>query len=102
MRSQIHYVSTGDIQDRNKIVVNNIFSFKSALNIIGSNDREIEPQSVEECRCRNDWPKWLEAIQEKLNSLVKCEVFRPIDQTPKDVMPIRYKWVFVRKRNEKN
>ena len=54
----IHYVSTGEILDRNKIVVDNIFSFKVALDITRSNDYEIEPQTVEQCRRRNDWPKW--------------------------------------------
>ena len=36
-----------------------------------------------------------------MNSLVKREVFRPITQTPNGVKPVGYKWVFVRKRNEK-
>ena len=45
---------------------------------------------------------WKEAIQAELNSLVKREVFGPVVQTPEDIMPIEYKWVFVRKRNEKN
>ena len=45
---------------------------------------------------------WKEAIQAELNSLSKCEAFGPIVRTPKGVMPIGYKWVFVRKRNEKN
>jgi hypothetical protein len=98
----IHYVSTGEIWDRNKIVVDNIFSFKVALDITRSNDHEIEPQTVEQCRRRNDWPKWKEAIQAELNSLLKREVFGPIVQTPEGVMPVGYKWVFVRKRNEKN
>ena len=35
-------------------------------------------------------------------SLEKRGVFGPIIQTPKDVKPVGYKWVFVRKRNEKN
>ena len=34
-----------------------------------------EPQYVIECRQRNDWPKWQEAIQSELNSLAKREVF---------------------------
>ena len=46
--------------------------------------------------------KWKEAIQAELNSLTKREVFGPVVQTPKDVKPIGYKWVFVRKRNENN
>jgi hypothetical protein len=87
--------------DRNKIVVDNIFSFKVAFDITRSND-DIEPQSVEECRRRNDWPMWKEAIQAELNSLAKREVFGPVVQTPEGVSPVGYKWVFVRKRNEKN
>jgi hypothetical protein len=58
----INYVSTGEILDRNKIVVDNIFSFKVAIDITRSND-DIEPKTVEECRRRNDWPMWKEAIQ---------------------------------------
>ena len=50
----IYYVNTGDIWDRNKIVVDNIFSFKVALNMSGSDDHEMEPRSIEECRRRND------------------------------------------------
>ena len=38
----IHYVNIGEIWDRNKIVVDNIFSFKVAFNIIKSNDAEFE------------------------------------------------------------
>jgi hypothetical protein len=49
-----------------------------------------------------DWPKWKEAIQEELTSLAKRKVFGPIVQTPEDVKPVGYKWVFIRKRNEKN
>ena len=45
---------------------------------------------------------WKETIQEELNSQIKCEVFGPVVQTPKGVMPVGYKWVFVHKQNEKN
>jgi hypothetical protein len=44
----INYISIGEILDRNKIVVDNIFSFKVAFDITRSND-DIEPQSVKEC-----------------------------------------------------
>jgi hypothetical protein len=85
----IHYVSIGEIWDRNEIIVDSIFSFKialvvcppgisrgariygtlartpkvikkkkTALNITRSNDAKVEPQIVEECGRRNDWPKW--------------------------------------------
>ena len=52
----IHYVHIGEIWDRNKIVVDNIFSYKVALDITRSNDNEYEPQTIDECQCRNDWP----------------------------------------------
>ena len=39
----IHYVHIGEIWDRHKIVVDNIFFNKVALDIIRSNDNEYEP-----------------------------------------------------------
>lgn len=56
--------------------------------------------SFEEYRQINDWPKWKDVIESKLNSLGKWKVFRPVLQTPKSVKPIGYKWVFMRKWNE--
>ena len=47
--------------DRTKIVINNIFSFQVALDII-RNDEDLEPKNVEECRNRNDRPKWKETF----------------------------------------
>ena len=41
-------------------------------------------------------------MQAELNSLNKRKVFGPIILTPEAVRPVGYKWVFVRKRNEKN
>ena len=48
--------------DRNNIVINNIFAFQVTSDII-RNYEDLKPRSVEECRHRNDWPKWKEAIQ---------------------------------------
>ena len=45
----------------------------------------------------NDWPKWKEAIQTELNSLTKQEVFGFVVQTPGNIKPDGYKWVFVKK-----
>ena len=87
--------------DRNKVIINNIFAFHMALDII-RNDENPEPQNVEECRNINDWLKWKEAMQIELNSLMKRDIFRLVVQTPKGVKPVEYKWVFVRKRNENN
>ena len=54
------------------------------------------------CKNRPDWTKWKDAIQAELSSLNKRKVFGPIILTPEAVRPVGYKWVFVRKRNEKN
>ena len=45
---------------------------------------------------------WLEAIRTELNSLEKHEVFGLVVQTLEGVAPVECKWVFARKRNEKN
>ena len=66
----INYVHTREILYRNKIVINDVFEFKVAFGITRSDD-EIEPQTVEECRHKNDWPIWKKAIQTELNSLAK-------------------------------
>ena len=39
----IHDVSIGEIWDIDEIVIDNIFSFKVALNITRNNDAEFEP-----------------------------------------------------------
>jgi hypothetical protein len=40
---------------------------------------------------------WKKAIQTELNLLAKHEVFRHVVHTPKGIIPVGYKWVFVRK-----
>ena len=97
----INYVATGQRWNRNKIDVDDIFAYNVALNIVNDNE-DLEPKSVEECRQRDDWPKWKDAIEAELNSLSKHEVFGPIVLTPDGVKPVGYKWVFVRKRDATN
>ena len=50
-------MSNGNVWNRNAIIVDGIFAFQVALEITRS-DEDPEPQTVEECRRRNDWPKW--------------------------------------------
>ena len=88
-----------EIWDRNKIIIDDIFAFSIAYKIM---DDDYEPQSIIECRQRQDWPKWEEAIKAELASLAKREVFGPITRIPDNVKPVGYKRVFVWKRNEKN
>ncbi|GJX66278.1 copia protein [Tanacetum coccineum] len=69
---------------------------------IMSDDDDPEPKFVIDCQSRPNWDKWKDAMQTELNSLNKRKVFRPIVTTPRDVKPVGYRWIFVRKRNEKN
>ena len=64
----INYVFTGEKWDRNKTIVNEIFAYNVALDIMHES-KDLEPRSVEECRQRNDWPKWKEAMKAELDSL---------------------------------
>ena len=83
------------------MVINEVFCFAVAMKIFKEND-DHEPRSVYECCSKYDWSKWKEAIQVKLDSVAKRKVFGPVVPTPNDVKPVGYKWVFVRKRNDKN
>ena len=65
-------------------------------------DDDYEPRSIIECHQRQDWPKLEEAIKTELSSLTKRDVFGPIARTSDNIKPVGYKWIFVRKRNEKN
>ena len=88
----------GEKWDRNNF---NFFAFQVALDIM-QNDDDSEPQNTNECRQRNDWPKWREAMQAELHSLIKRDVFGPVVQTPASIKLVGNKWVFVRKHNENN
>ena len=50
----------------------------------------------------NHWSNWKQAIQVELDLLAKRKVFGPLAPIPQHVKPVGYKWVFVRKRIEKN
>ena len=61
-----------------KLLLTTYFSIEVALDITISNDNEYEPQTIDECQRRNDWPMWKEVIQVELNLLSKREVFGPV------------------------
>ena len=63
---------------------------------------DYKSQSITKCRQRWDWPKWEKVIQAELSSLAKQDVFGLVARILDNVKPMGYKWVFVRKRNEKN
>ncbi|KAJ9561483.1 hypothetical protein OSB04_006643 [Centaurea solstitialis] len=95
------FTTSGKIWDRKSIIVDNFFAYNIAVKITSLDD-EMEPRSVEECKQRNDWKKWKEAIEVELNSLSKREVFGPIGKMPLGIKPVGYKWGFVQERNENN
>nr|AAS79613.1 putative copia-like polyprotein [Ipomoea trifida] len=101
IETAINFVDTGETYNRDLIVVDDTFAYAVAHNI-PHNNLDPEPKSITECQKRPDWLKWKEAIEAELNSLNKRKVFGPTVLTPKDVIPVGSKWVFVRKRNENN
>jgi len=96
----LNYTSARVLMDRSSMFIDDAFAYSIAQEII-DND-EIEPRSVAECQRRADWPKWKDAIHTELDSLSKRQVFGPVVPCPPNVKPVGHKWVFVRKRNEKN
>ncbi|CAM8902209.1 unnamed protein product [Rhodiola kirilowii] len=97
----INYASTGIIWNRNEDI-DDIFSYNMATDIMNENNGDPEPRSITDCKSRPDWIEWKKAVETELDSLNKRKVFGPIELTPENVRPVGYKWVFVRKRNEKN
>ena len=89
----------GEKWDWNTLIIDNIFSFQVAIGII-RNDEDPKLETMDKWQHRKDWSKLKEYIP--TNSLEKWEVFGPVVQTPKVVKLVRYKWVFIRKCNEKN
>ena len=89
----------GETRNHSDIIINNIFAFQVTMYIMRNYENQ-EPQIVDECQKKKDWPKWKETIQTELNSLAKWKVFGPVAQTPRNIKLVGYKWVFVRKRNK--
>ncbi|XWS73451.1 hypothetical protein CRYUN_Cryun02cG0130100 [Craigia yunnanensis] len=71
-----------DLWNRNDIIIDDMLVFSVAHEIMHD---DYEPQSITKSHQRQDWPKWEEAIQTKLSSLSKRDVFGPIAQTPDNV-----------------
>ncbi|KAM2015057.1 hypothetical protein ACFX16_045633 [Malus domestica] len=82
------------------MIIDDALAYTVATEVMLSDD--IKPRSIDECRCITDWSNWKQAIQVELDSLAKHKVFGPIAHTLPQVKLVGYKWVFVRKRNEKN
>jgi hypothetical protein len=92
----IKYVETRETYDRKATNVDICFSKKIAEDL----QNDLNPKTMAECTKRSDWIKWKAAIEAELASLYKREVFSAIMPTPRNIFPVGYKWVFIRKRNE--
>lgn len=55
----INHFNTRQSRDRNKVIIDNVFGYGVALDIVNENP---EPKSVDECEHRYDWPKWKHVI----------------------------------------
>jgi hypothetical protein len=94
----INYTSFREVYDHSATIVNSCFSTIIAKNFLVDPD----PKTMTECKGRSDWNKLKEAIEAELNSLKKRKVFTDVIPTPPRIFPIRFKWVFIQKRNENN
>ena len=73
----INYVSTRKWWNQWEIIVDNIFAYNLVLNIMHENE-DLKPRTVKKCWRKNDCPKSKEALDAKLDSLAKCEIFGPV------------------------
>ena len=80
----INYASIGELWDCTKVVINEVFCFAVATEILKEDD-DHEPRNVDECRSKHDWLKWKEAMQVELDSLAKRKVFGLVVPTPDDM-----------------
>ena len=86
----INYVMTSKRWNQTNVVVDSIFAYNVALDIVSENE-DYKPKSVEECRQRKDWILWKKTIKVELNSLFKRQIFGPVVQTPESVKSVGYK-----------
>jgi hypothetical protein len=92
----MNYVEIGETYDRKATNVDIYFSEKIAEDL----QNDLDPKTMAECTKRSDWMKWKAAIEAKLASLYKREVFSVVMPTPRDIFPVGYTWVFIQKRNK--
>jgi hypothetical protein len=93
----INYNSSSELLDRTTTVVNSCFSTMVA-DLLNDHD----PKTMVGCKQCSKWIKWKEAIEAKLDSLRKREVFSNVIPTPPRTYLVRFKWVFIQKWNENN
>jgi hypothetical protein len=94
----INYASSRKVYDHNTTIADLCFSTIIAESLLN----DLDPKTMAECKKRSDWKKWKDAIEAELNSLKKRKVFTDVMPTPPRIFHVRFKWVFVQKRNKNN
>jgi hypothetical protein len=72
----LNYVVSGKFWNCDKVITDDAFAYSLALEIMDENE-DHEPRSIEECKKRQDWPKWKDIIQVELDSLKKGKFLDP-------------------------
>ena len=96
----IDYADVHDLMERTSTYIDDAFAYAVAQDIMGHDD--VEPRLLLNVNKEQIGLNGNYAIQVELDSLTKRKVFGPVLPTSSSVKPVGYKWVFVRKRNEKN
>ena len=61
----INYACTRKMWDHKETIINDIFFFSLATEIL--NDDDLKPRSIDECQSRHDWSNWKKASLECLD-----------------------------------
>ena len=69
----INYVMNHVIWNRNKVNIDKVSAYNVAMDVI-SDKEDQELMTIKDCRQRNDWPKWKDAIQPELDPLAKLSI----------------------------
>ena len=80
------YENAYELMERSSIHIDDVFAYT-----VAQVHDDIEPCPAIECQQRAYWPKWKEAIQAELDSLIKRQVFGPVVLTPLCVKLVGHK-----------
>jgi hypothetical protein len=84
------FMGLGELFDHTTIVINSFFS-TMVVDLLNDHDTKT---MAEYKQCLN-WIKWKEAIEAKLDSLRKREIFSNVIPTPPRTYPVGFKWIFI-------
>jgi hypothetical protein len=90
----VNYVFRTESEDR--VDIDNVnFSYHVAKTLLDAPD----PADYAEARASDNWPEWEQAMKTELASLHSRKVFGEVQEKPKGMNTVGYRWVFATKRN---